>query len=116
MLLTTDETDIPGGVVHDVPGDLRDALRLDPKARATWRAITPLARNEWICWIQFAKKSETRRKRIKWSCSSLSDGSAVPVVGRDAPIAGTHRFHKTSVHSSLIVAFEREPSLRPFMT
>jgi uncharacterized protein YdeI (YjbR/CyaY-like superfamily) len=88
VLLTTDETDIPGGVVHDVPGDLRDALRLDPKARATWRAITPLARNEWICWIQSAKKSETRRKRIEWSCSSLSDGKRRPCCWPGCPHRG----------------------------
>jgi uncharacterized protein YdeI (YjbR/CyaY-like superfamily) len=56
--------DIPGGVVHDLPLDLRDALRRDPKALSTWQDITPLARNEWICWIESAKKSETRRKRI----------------------------------------------------
>jgi len=74
----TDERDIAGGVVHDLPGDLRDALNLDSKALATWDDITPLARNEWICWIESAKKPETRRKRIDWGCSSLSDGKRRP--------------------------------------
>ena len=72
------ETRIPGGVVHDLPDDLEDALKLHPKALATWGDITPLARNEWICWIESAKKLETRRKRIEWGCSSLKDGKRRP--------------------------------------
>jgi uncharacterized protein YdeI (YjbR/CyaY-like superfamily) len=46
-----DDKSIPGGVVHELPGDLSDALNSDPAAMATWQSITPLARNEWICWI-----------------------------------------------------------------
>jgi uncharacterized protein YdeI (YjbR/CyaY-like superfamily) len=73
-----DEKNLPGGVVHDLPGDLEDALKRDSEALATWQDITPLARNEWICWIQSAKKEETRRKRIDWGCSSLSEGKRRP--------------------------------------
>ena len=40
--------DISGGVAHELPPDLRDALRSDPEALAAWEDITPLARNEWI--------------------------------------------------------------------
>ncbi len=74
----TDETDMPGGVVHDLPADLREALAGDRQALATWQDITPLARNEWICWIESAKKPETRRKRIDWGCSNLTDGKRRP--------------------------------------
>ena len=42
-------SDILGGVLHDLPGDLKLALLSETKALATWRDITPLARNEWIC-------------------------------------------------------------------
>ena len=66
----TDEQSIPGGVVHELPGDLETALTGDPAALATWADITPLARNEWICWIESAKKPETRRKRIDWGASN----------------------------------------------
>ena len=55
-----DTTDIPGGVVHDLPEDLASARSGDPRALATWNDITPLARNEWICWSESAKKQETR--------------------------------------------------------
>jgi uncharacterized protein YdeI (YjbR/CyaY-like superfamily) len=71
-------THIPGGLVHDLPLDLEEALKLDSEALATWDDITPVARNEWICWIESAKKSETRRKRIDWGCSNLRDGKRRP--------------------------------------
>jgi uncharacterized protein YdeI (YjbR/CyaY-like superfamily) len=81
----TDAREIPGGVVHDLPADLKDALKLDPEALATWQDITPLARNEWICWVDSAKKAETRRNRIDWGRSSLSDGKRRPCCWPGCP-------------------------------
>src|SRR6267378_4249476 len=69
---------ISRGVVHEVPADLKKALTSDPQALTAWEDITPLARNEWICWIESAKKAETRGRRIKWGCSSLKDGKRRP--------------------------------------
>jgi len=65
---------ISNGVVHKLPSDLRKALASDPQALTVWEDITPLARNEWICWIESAKKVEARNHRIAWGCSSLRDG------------------------------------------
>ncbi len=70
--------EIPGGVVHDLPEDLREALNASPEALATWADITPLARNEWICWVESARKAQTRSKRIDWGRSSLEDGKRRP--------------------------------------
>lgn len=69
---------IPGGVVHTLPADLQCALKAAPDALATWHDITPLARNEWICWITSAKKSETRERRIAWGIGNLKDGKRRP--------------------------------------
>ena len=69
---------IPGGVVHEVPSDLRKALKSDEKALAAWEDITPLARNEWLCWIESAKKAETRTRRIEWGRTSLKAGKRRP--------------------------------------
>lgn len=55
---------IPGGVVHKVPQDLRALLCSDAAALAAWVDLTPLARNEWICWIEIAKKQETRDRKL----------------------------------------------------
>ena len=77
--------EISGGVVHDLPADLKKALTSDVKALETWEDITPLARNEWICWIELAKKAETRTHRIEWGCSSLSEGKRRPCCWPGCP-------------------------------
>jgi uncharacterized protein YdeI (YjbR/CyaY-like superfamily) len=69
---------LPGGVVHELPDDLQAALKIHPKALATWLDITPLARNEWICWVEDAKKLETRTKRINWGRENLEEGKRRP--------------------------------------
>ena len=83
--MVTETKAIAGGAVHDLPEDLEDALKLDPKALATWEDITPLARNEWICWIQSATKPETRRKRINRGCSNLGEGKRRPCCWPGCP-------------------------------
>jgi hypothetical protein len=57
---------IASGVVHDLRADLKKALASDPEVLTAWEDITPLARNERICWIESAKKAETRSHRIEW--------------------------------------------------
>jgi len=74
------EKEISGGVVHDLPADLKQALISDAKTLDTWEDITPLARNEWICWIESAQKAETRTHRIEWVPASSRE-SGDPVVG-----------------------------------
>ena len=46
---------VPGGVVHTLPRDLRQSLIANAVALEAWRDITPLARNEFICWVEDAK-------------------------------------------------------------
>ena len=81
----TEVQTIPGGVVHDLPDGLRDALKQDRAALATWQDITPLARNEWICWMQSAKKEETRLKRLGWGLENLRDGKRRPCCWPGCP-------------------------------
>jgi uncharacterized protein YdeI (YjbR/CyaY-like superfamily) len=76
---------IAGGVVHDLPADLAAALASDMPALTTWQDLTPIARNEWICWIETAKKSETRLKRINWGCENLRDGKRRPCCWPGCP-------------------------------
>ncbi len=80
-----DTKNISGGVVHDLPADLGEALGNDSVALATWEDITPLARNEWICWVESAKKQETRRKRINWGRENLRDGKRRPCCWPGCP-------------------------------
>src|SRR5262245_13315065 len=69
---------VSSGVVHSVPADLRSALTSDPKTHAAWERLTPLARNEWICWVISVKMPETRRQHVDRACSDLREGKRRP--------------------------------------
>ena len=73
-----DTKSIATGTVHSVPSDLRKALASDPNALAKWNNLTPLARNEWICWVTFAKKDETKREHVARTVSELKEGMRRP--------------------------------------
>jgi uncharacterized protein YdeI (YjbR/CyaY-like superfamily) len=76
---------IPGGVVHRLPADLKTRLLLSPKALAAWADITPLARNEWICWVTTPKKAETRTQHIRRATEDLSKGKRRPCCWPGCP-------------------------------
>jgi uncharacterized protein YdeI (YjbR/CyaY-like superfamily) len=66
------------GTVHKLPEDFEQALISTPKAQAVWEDITPLARNEWICWVTSGKKEETRSIRTRKALSKLKGGMRRP--------------------------------------
>ena len=65
---------ISTGVVHEVPDDLYKALVDDESALERWEDLTPLARNEWICWTITTKKPETRTNHIERTITELLEG------------------------------------------
>ncbi|HZU79582.1 MAG TPA: YdeI/OmpD-associated family protein [Acidimicrobiales bacterium] len=69
---------IPGGAVHKLPADLRQALVASPDALHAWHDITPLARNEFICWVEDAKQEVTRQRRIRRTREELEEGQRRP--------------------------------------
>lgn len=69
---------ISGGVVHKMPADLQKSLVSDKKVNELWEDITPLARNEFICWVEDAKKPETRTRRIRRTGEELMEGKRRP--------------------------------------
>ena len=70
--------DVTGGVVHDMPDDLRVALLADESAWERWEDLTPLARNEWICWTITVKQQKTRDEHVKRVISELNQGKRRP--------------------------------------
>ena len=80
---------ISGGVVHALPDDMRQALRSDAKALAAWEDITPLARNEWICWVTIVKKAETREEHVTRLVKQLKDGDRRPCCWPGCPHRNT---------------------------
>jgi uncharacterized protein YdeI (YjbR/CyaY-like superfamily) len=69
---------VPGGVVHPLPADLREALMANSTALDAWNDITPLARNEFICWVEDAKQETTRKRRIRRTQEELEEGQRRP--------------------------------------
>jgi uncharacterized protein YdeI (YjbR/CyaY-like superfamily) len=69
---------VPGGVVHELPADLRKALIADGAVLAAWKDITPLARNEFICWVEDAKQATTRQRRVRRTREELEEGKRRP--------------------------------------
>ncbi len=61
-----------------VPADLRRALAITPKAEALWQDLTPIARRDFISWIESAKQAETRSRRVTVACSKLIAGKRRP--------------------------------------
>ena len=78
-------TSIATGVVHTVPADLRKTLTSHPDVLALWNDLTPLARNEWICWITIVKQEETRAEHIERMCEQLQEGKRRPCCWPGCP-------------------------------
>ncbi|MBX4181319.1 YdeI/OmpD-associated family protein [Candidatus Parcubacteria bacterium] len=76
---------ISKGVVHDVPADWRKVLTADGKVLSAWESLTPLARNEWICWITSVKRAETRAHHIKRAQEDLKKGKRRPCCWGGCP-------------------------------
>ncbi len=70
---------------HTMPADLQKAIASNAAAQAVWRDITPLARNEWICWVTSGKKAETRDIRIEKALSKLKGGMRRPCCWPGCP-------------------------------
>ncbi len=70
--------EISNGVVHKIPKDLEKVIFSNKSALVRWNSITPLARNEWICWSISNKKEETRINHIKRTVIELLEGKRRP--------------------------------------
>ena len=71
--------------LHKMPTDLQKAITANSKAQAIWKDITPLARNEWGCWVTSGIKSETRSIRIEKALSKLKGGMRRPCCWAGCP-------------------------------
>ena len=71
--------------MHKLPADFKKAIASDKAVQALWNNITPLARNEWICWVTSGKKAETRGIRIKKGLSKMRGGMRRPCCWAGCP-------------------------------
>lgn len=76
---------IATGVVHELPEDLEKVLSSNVVLLEKWNSLTPLARNEWICWVTIVKKSETREAHIERLQSDIMEGKRRPCCRPGCP-------------------------------
>lgn len=84
--------------MHKLPNDFKAAILAEAKAVELWQDITPLARNEWICWVTSGAKAETRVKRIKVGLDKMRKGERRPccwagcIHRNDKPMDSTQKW------------------------
>lgn len=77
--------EFPGSTVHALPADFGQAIATDAVVKAQWATFTPLARNEWICWVTSPKKEETRQRRIEVGLDKMRKGMRRPCCWPGCP-------------------------------
>jgi hypothetical protein len=97
---------VPGGVVHKLPGDLRKALIANATGLDAWKDITPLARNEFICWVEDAKQQRPENAAFAGPRRSWRKASVGPAAGQGASTANA------PAHSSRVDALSPAPGRR----
>ncbi len=77
--------EVASGTVHGIPEDMRIAILSSRDLVVLWNGLSPLARNEWICWVTTAKKEETRKDHIARLVDNLRDGKKRPCCWPGCP-------------------------------
>ena len=67
-----------GGLVHELPADLANVLTVSEDMISLWENLTPIGRNEFICWVEDAKQEKTRVRRINRTVEELLEGKKRP--------------------------------------
>ena len=76
---------ISNGILHEVPTDMQKALKSDADLLVKWNNLTPIQRNEWICWVTIVKKGETRIEHIDRMIEELAEGERQPCCWPGCP-------------------------------
>jgi uncharacterized protein YdeI (YjbR/CyaY-like superfamily) len=78
-------TKVSTGILHKVPADMQEALVSNAEILEKWNSLTPIMRNEWICWTTIVKKEETRKDHIKRMREELLEGKRQPCCWPGCP-------------------------------
>lgn len=78
MRTIMEKNKIASRLVHEIPDDIKSVLLSNTELQSKWNNLTPIARNEWICWVISVKMSETRKKHILRLVTEVSKGKKRP--------------------------------------
>lgn len=76
---------ILSGIVHEIPEDIAKILLENDAILDKWNALTPIQRNEWICWVTIVKKEQTRAEHIIRMMDELKAGKRKPCCWPGCP-------------------------------
>lgn len=76
---------LPKSILHKTPTDIKNLLLSDKELLTKWNSLTPIQRNEWICWVTYVKKEETRVKHIIRLGEDLYKGKRSPCCWPGCP-------------------------------
>lgn len=79
------QTAVLDGILHETTADIKKALRANPSLLETWNTLTPIQRNEWICWVTLVAKAETRADHIRRMLEDLGLGKRSPCCWPGCP-------------------------------
>lgn len=81
----TEKVEIYSGTIHKLPEDIKDTLLANPNLLEKWNKLTPLARNEWICWVTIVKKQATRDEHLIRLQEEIGEGKKRPCCWPGCP-------------------------------
>lgn len=76
---------VASGIFHQVPADIEKVLLSDEALIERWNHLTPIARNEWICWVTIFIKPETRENHLIRLQKELLEGKKRPCCWAGCP-------------------------------
>jgi hypothetical protein len=102
------KTTLSGGLAHKLPADLGNALTKTKKLIDLWEGLTPISRNEFICWVEDAKQEKTRERRIGRTVEELLEGQKRPCCW----VGCIHRTDKKPSKWQQAVLIDKKPKRR----
>jgi uncharacterized protein YdeI (YjbR/CyaY-like superfamily) len=76
---------ISAKIPHKMTADIKKALDANAKATKVWESLTPLTKNEWICWVTIVKKADTRKEHVTRMIEELNEGIRRPCCWPGCP-------------------------------
>lgn len=77
--------DVSSHALHELPEDVSALLAVNATLAERWDSLTPLVRNEWICWVTIVKKPETRLEHLERLQEELLAGKKRPCCWPGCP-------------------------------
>jgi uncharacterized protein YdeI (YjbR/CyaY-like superfamily) len=71
--------------LHEMPPDLQKVIDSSGQLQTAWNKLTPLARNEWICWVTIVKQEKTRLEHLERIQIELLEGQKRPCCWPGCP-------------------------------